>query len=176
MRTVQQGSEKSLTPARRCVEVRVHAASVPLSHKDSRVCGKIIGYQFGRTNGLLHYISDNTVSIDTAFVDGIVLTHGSPRAHIWTFVAGHDQISTTNEDCPCNSNSFSGTLPPYIGNDYFCDSAHTVNNQPPLSHLTNDHLWVLAVLVAPAVPSTLLRGSVRASLHQLRILLSYASV
>ncbi|CAI8001679.1 hypothetical protein GBAR_LOCUS3249 [Geodia barretti] len=107
----------------------------------SRVCGKIIGYQFGRTNGLLQYISDNTVSIDTSFVDGIVLTHGSPRAHIWTFVAGHDQISTINEDCPCNSNSFSGTLPPYIGNDYFCDSAHTVNNQPPLSYLTNDPLW-----------------------------------
>ena len=98
-------------------------------------------HQFRRTNGLLHYISDSTVSIDTSFVDGIVLTYGSPRAHIWTFVAGHDQIPTTNEDCPCNSNSFSGTLPPYIGNDYFCDSAHTVNNQPPLPHLTNDPLW-----------------------------------
>ena len=57
----------------------------------SRVCGKIIGYQFGRTNGLLNYHAQ-TGSIDTAFVDGIVLTHSSPRVHIWTFVAGHDHL------------------------------------------------------------------------------------
>ena len=35
---------------------------------------------------------------------------------------------------------------------------------------------VLAVLVAPAVPSTLLRGSVRTCLHQLLMTLSYVSV
>ena len=106
----------------------------------SRVCGKIIGYQFGRTNGLQNYNS-HSGSIDTAFVDGIVLSHGSPRAHIWTFVAGHDQYSTVSEDCPCNGDSFTGTVPPYVGNDYFCDSGYPVNGQPPLSYLTNDPLW-----------------------------------
>ena len=35
---------------------------------------------------------------------------------------------------------------------------------------------VLVVLVAPAVPSTLLHGSVRTCLHQLLMILSYVSV
>ena len=47
----------------------------------SRVCGKIIGYQFGKTNGLYRYHAQRG-SIDTAFVDGIVLSHGSPHVHI----------------------------------------------------------------------------------------------
>ena len=106
----------------------------------SRVCGKIIGYQFGRTNGLYRYHAQRG-SIDTAFVDGIVLSHGSPHVHIWTFVAGHDQYSTIYEDCPCNGDSFSGTVPPYIENDYFCDSGYPVNARPPVNYFTNDPLW-----------------------------------
>ena len=105
----------------------------------SRVCGKIIGYQFGRTNGLRNYNS-HSGSIDTVFVDGIVLSHGSPRVHIWTFVAAHDQYSTTyhQDGCSCNGN---GPVPPYVGNDYFCDSGYPVNAQPPLNYFTHDPLW-----------------------------------
>ena len=106
----------------------------------SRVCGKIIGYQFGRTNGFSHYITRGG-SIDTRFVDGIVLTHGSPHNHIWTFVAGHDQISTNSEGCPCNGDSHTGTIPTYVGNDYFCDSGHRYDTRPPLIHLTDYPLW-----------------------------------
>ena len=107
----------------------------------SRVCGKIIGYQFGRPNGLRRYHAHRE-SIDTAFVDGIVLTHSSsPRVHIWTFVAGPDQYSTTSQGCPCNGDSFSGSVPPYVGNDYYCDSGYPVNAQPPLNYFTNDPLW-----------------------------------
>ena len=51
----------------------------------SEVCGKVIGYQVGSPDGF----STGTNSIDTYYVDGISLTHGSnPRKHIWTFVAG----------------------------------------------------------------------------------------
>ena len=72
----------------------------------SQVCGKIIGYQdwtpdaFGQKSLL--------TSIDSAYVDGISLTHGrNPRKHIWTFAAGLDEVgSRPTYDCPC-TNKFS---------------------------------------------------------------------
>ena len=107
----------------------------------SRVCGRITGYQYGSTDAFSPYIS-NRGSIDSAFVDGIVLTHGSPRTHIWTFASGKSQYGIKTGRCPCNSGSFTHPLPPYIGNDYFCDSGHVYDTNPPLAHiLTNDPLW-----------------------------------
>ena len=73
----------------------------------SRVCGRINGYQYSTTD-----------AIDTAFVDGIVLTHGSPRQHIWTFAAANTQYGTGESGCPCNGHTVSFSRPPYIDNDY----------------------------------------------------------
>ena len=120
----------------RCISSRFSTHGIQYS----QVCGRIIAYQFGRTNGILRYRSTQA-SIDSNFVDGIVLTHGTPRNHIWTFITGHDQFSMTSEDCPCNGNPNSHPLPPYIGDDYFCNSGFGHNAQPPLTHLTNDPLW-----------------------------------
>ena len=106
----------------------------------SRVCGRIKGYQYYTTDAFKNYISSRG-SIDSAFVDGIVLTHGSPRNHIWTFAVGYTQYTTNEGGCPCNSDSYSYSLPPYVGNDYFCESGHRYNSQPPQNYLTNDPLW-----------------------------------
>ena len=105
----------------------------------SRVCGKIIGYQYYTTDAFAPYTMQ-TQSIDGVFVDGIVLTHGSPRTHIWTFAAGNNQYLTDRYGCPCNGDSYSGTVPPYIGNDYFCDSGRN-NTRLPHTYYTNDPLW-----------------------------------
>ena len=45
------------------------------------------------------------------------VTHGTPRQHIWTFVAG-----STLEPI--------GSVPSYVGQDYFCDSSQSggINN------------------------------------------------
>ena len=120
----------------RCVSVTFSSHGIEYS----RVCGRITGYQFGTTNAFDNYIH-NRGSIDSAFVDGIVLTHGSPKQHIWTFVAGYNQYSTGANGCPCNGNSYSFSLPPYIDNDYFCDSGHRYTTRPPQTYLTNDPLW-----------------------------------
>ena len=106
----------------------------------SRVCGKIIGYQFGRIDAFSSYIMQR-LSIDDIFVDGIVLTHGSPRNHIWTFTTGNNQYRTDLYNCPCNGEAYPGPTPPYIGNDYFCDSGYQRNAHPPLSYFTSDPLW-----------------------------------
>ena len=108
----------------------------------SRVCGRITGYQFYSTDAFGYYNYIGGGSIDIYFVDGIILTHGSPRIHIWTFASGFTQYDTTSSGCPCNGDSFTHALPPYIGNDYFCDSGHRYDSLPPENtYLTNDPLW-----------------------------------
>ena len=141
MRTVRQGSERSLPPARQCVEVRVHAASVQLSaHMDSSTVECVEKSLATSLDSFYAYIVHGG-SIETNFVDGIVLTHGSPRNHIWTFTAGLNQYATRLHGCPCHSDSYSGTIPPYVGNDSFCDSGRRYAREPTVSYLTNDPLW-----------------------------------
>ena len=106
----------------------------------SRVCGRIIGYQFGKTNDFLGYHSHQT-SINSYFLDGIVLTYGSPRCHIWSFAGAYTQYRSDTHGCPCNSDSFSGTIPPYIHNDYFCDSGYRYSTDPSFMYYINDPLW-----------------------------------
>ena len=106
----------------------------------SRVCGRIIGYQFGSPDAFWEY-HHHQRSIDSNFLDGIVLTYGSPRCHIWSFVAGIDQYNTDTNRCPCNSGTFPGTIPPYVQNDYFCDSGHRYSTEPSSIYYVNDPLW-----------------------------------
>ena len=107
----------------------------------SRVCGKIIGYQYYSTDAFSTINSQTTSSIDDTFVDGIVLTHGSPCNHIWTFAAGYIQFGAASNRCPCNDGSYNHTLPPFVGNDYFCDSGNPVRARPQEIYYTNDPLW-----------------------------------
>ena len=94
----------------------------------SRVCGKIIGCQQKSPDAFFRFISGQT-TIDSNYVDGISLTHGSsPREHIWTFAAAlQEDISNPAYHkflCPCaNVNNPGPTAPPsFVGQDYFCDT------------------------------------------------------
>ena len=70
-----------------------------------RVCEKVIGYQFGRVNAFLTYHNNKGLTLDQEFLDGVVLTHGSPRNHIWSFAAGHNQGINNVDSCPCSTSS-----------------------------------------------------------------------
>ena len=48
----------------------------------TRVCGRIIAYQHGSPDG---YSSCSSL-IDGSYMDGVSLTHGSVRQHVWSFV------------------------------------------------------------------------------------------
>ena len=87
----------------------------------SRVCGKIIGYQQKTPDAFRR----GQTTIDSYYVDGISLTHGSPRKHIWTFAAAlHEYSSYPQGVCPCTNirNSQNDTIPSFVGHDYFCDT------------------------------------------------------
>ena len=107
----------------------------------NQVCGKVIAYQFGSTDS---FGQSRVNRIDGNYVDGVSLTHGSPRKHIWTFAAALDEVGTAPfSNCPCtnvHSASRASHPPSFVGNNYFCDtsSIHRYQN----NHLyAEDPLW-----------------------------------
>ena len=58
-------------------------------------------------------------------VEGLIITHGSPRNHIWSFAAGLTKDSNHIENCPCASPYPGRPAPSAVGEDYFCESANT---------------------------------------------------
>ena len=99
-----------------------------------QVCGKVIGYQVGWPDGA--YYSNNK-NIDSNYVDGISLTHGNPRSHIWTFIVGSQEKSQSY--CPCAS--IDARDPPrFVDNDYYCESGCPTS--PVVGKFYhNDPLW-----------------------------------
>lgn len=95
-----------------CVEVRFPVPGVTYS----RVCGRAVGYDRSTPDGF--YASRE--SIDETYLDGMSVTHGSPRQHIWTFASGHAGR------CPCDTTDRSAApLPPsFVGDNYFCDGQY----------------------------------------------------
>ena len=90
----------------------------------SRVCGKILGYQYRTTDAFDNHSRSGLLTIDSNYVDGVSLTHGSdPRQHIWTFAAAFDEVRNISV-CPCSHRRFNVSRIPvsFVGQDYFCDS------------------------------------------------------
>ena len=92
----------------------------------SSVCGRITAYQVGSTNAFHRYYQNTfSSSIYTTYVDGISLTtrgYVHQREHIWTFAAALDrQHDNMDSKCPY---LFNRTLPPFVGEDYFCDAGN----------------------------------------------------
>ena len=56
-------------------------------------------------------------SINSVYVDGVSIMHGSPRQHIWTFAGGvGEQNANVEATCPCVSGSTNGArIPSFAG-------------------------------------------------------------
>ena len=93
------------------------------SEQYDQVCGRIIGYQVGNPDSF----RSSRLSIDTPYVEGVSLTHGYPRKHIWTFANGVDEQTTyTCCTCPCVTGSTgSDKIPSFVGQNYFCETGLT---------------------------------------------------
>ena len=116
--------------------------------KYSQVCGRAKGYQFASPDAVDSLIGTGHDDINSHYVDGISLTRGNPRKHIWTFMAGLKEDNSFNGGtytCPCQEGSQQTTnIPKFIdgSNDYFCESG---NPALPASFATvlytDDALW-----------------------------------
>ena len=116
----------------------------------SEVCGRVIAYGAGglKAFGTKYRGEEHRKNIDSYYVDGVSITCGTPREHIWTYAAGYlDTHQATVEEqefqCPCSTDGIRELVPDFVGEDYTCESAR---NQKASSivyadFLYNDKLW-----------------------------------
>ena len=120
-----------------CTSIHYSVHGVLYSH----ICGKVIGYQNEKPDGFIQY-HNRRFTINEPYVDGISITHGRPtRRHIWTFAGVADETTANSARCPCTKTDapFTGTIPPFVGSDYFCDTGSRNVAQNKLYY--EDALW-----------------------------------
>ena len=116
----------------------------------SKICGRVIGYQV-MTPDAFTAISSTTRSsnLNNAYVDGVSVTYGTPRTHIWTFAAGITEGTTAfpEADCPCALctacvNRRGRPAPAFIEDHFYCESGNSASTYPGRNLLlTSDPLW-----------------------------------
>ena len=107
-----------------------------IAHCYSEICGQVAGHQKGTTDA---FATDQT-DINGVYVDGVSITRGSPRQHVWTYAIGMQEANiSVLHLCPCAANS-TMQVPSFVGSDYYCESGN-----PGICDLTtiysNDVLW-----------------------------------
>ena len=125
---------RPVTSGGSCLSVRFPSYSISYS----QVCGRVYGYQKGSPDAF----NTGSSNLNNIYVDGISITRGSPRKHLWTYVAGLQENFIAGDggvDCPCSTGS-TQQPPSAVGNDYFCESGapghFNVN-----TFYSNDRLW-----------------------------------
>ena len=114
----------------------------PVRRQYSKVCGRVIGYQFGSPSAFEMAVV-NSLTINEAYLDCVSITHGSPRNHIWNYAAGASERNRPgcfHINCPCSG----GHDPPsFVGNNYYHESAYDgiTNCYVVDTFLPNDPLW-----------------------------------
>ena len=125
---------------------------VPVSY--TKVCGRIIGYQIGTSDAFCAFQNycdyrrfhhtNRAYTIDDVYVDGLSLTRGTPREHIWTFANAINDVDRNRADfmCPCTLTGLSGiAIPPFVGNNYFCDTGNHRSGWYDHVFYKDDPLW-----------------------------------
>ena len=105
----------------------------------NEVCGRVFGYQKGSPDAVYQGQND----INSFYVDGISLTRGSPRQHIWTFMGGLLENHFSAANCPCNvpSPGVSQQVQTFVGSHYFCESGDPEAYFDVNKLYTADPLW-----------------------------------
>ena len=113
-----------------CSSVTYSTCGIPYT----RVCGRAIGYAYHSPDSF----ASKRNGINGAYVDGLSITHGHPRKHIWTYAAGYSEDHDSGSNCPCAARP--GTAPPsFVGNHYHCESGNIGGVE--VQWFSNDPLW-----------------------------------
>ena len=105
----------------------------------NKICGQVKGYQKGHPEAF-HSTKYDTKSINDHYVDGLSITLGNPRKHVWTYAVGiSDDGNYPNWNCPCAATP--GPDPPaFVGDHYYCESGDT-GDYDNNAYYTSDMLW-----------------------------------
>ena len=112
-----------------------------ITHSYSQICGKVAGYQKASPDAFSRGVTD----INKAYVDGISITRGTPRQHVWTYAIVlqenkiHDPRNPGAHICPCGATS-TQQVPSFVGSDYYCESGCPDDFQFNTIY-SNDVLW-----------------------------------
>uniref|UniRef100_A0A1X7TCE8 Uncharacterized protein n=1 Tax=Amphimedon queenslandica TaxID=400682 RepID=A0A1X7TCE8_AMPQE len=101
-----------------CVSVQFPSNGISYS----QICGRVIGHSYETPDAVNSNIGSNHNNINSYYVDGISITRGSPRQHVWTLMATqHDTIVKGGiYNCPCTNGSTQVTQS-FVGSHYFCE-------------------------------------------------------
>ena len=115
-----------------CASAYFYTKGVSYEH----ICGQAKGYQKGAPEAFL-----SKPSIDDLYVDGVSITLGSPRKHVWTYAVGLSDNDNRNGKYTCPCATTPGHSPPaFVGNDYYCESRNVGTYQYDPYYLL-DPLW-----------------------------------
>ena len=90
----------------------------------TQVCGRILAYRRGNPDGAQYFFSSPTPGneINEPYLDGVSVTYGTPRLHIWSLYSGH------GPGLICCSFAHLNHIQAFVGNSYFCDSSGNIFN------------------------------------------------
>ena len=132
--------EYNTSGIRACGRPNNNSGSCPAMHflpgrTYSRVCGRIIGYQVASPDAFQKINRGNEIDLD-----GVNITYGDQRNHIWSFVAGLTQnnSSRSTSKCPCAGGKMS---PSFIGDRYYCESGNSNVGFNDSQIYSDDPLW-----------------------------------
>ena len=116
-----------------CVSVQFPSNGISYS----QICGRVTGYQFYSPDAF--YIGSNDINFH--YVDGVSITRGSPRQHVWTLANGlTDSYNNYSQYiCPCSTGS-TQAISLFVGNHYFCESGNHASTWSQILY-TSDPLW-----------------------------------
>ena len=114
----------------RTVNVGCSSLTFPSGGSYTHVCGRARGYRFRTADGFRR--NGGGTTINDAYIDGLSITRGSPRTHIWSYAAGIG-------GCRCHSQESERYRPTFVGNDYYCEWSDTSKAGERLAW--GDPLW-----------------------------------
>ena len=123
---------RPVTSSGSCVSVQFPSNGISYS----QVCGRVTGYQY-YTPDAGYNEGSNHNTLDSHYVDGVSITHGSLRQHIWTLIAASFEHNSGNCQCATGATQ---QVQSFVGGHYFCESGFAgVHRQQQL--YTSDPLW-----------------------------------
>ena len=110
----------------------------------SYICGRIIGYQLGNPDAFQPYTRTQFTRIEDPYVDGVVITRGTEKEHVWTFAASLSELQSDavlESVCPCTNSLSIASIPSFVGQDYFCETGITGDWSLGVFYPDGDPLW-----------------------------------
>uniref|UniRef100_A0A1X7U5K8 Fibrinogen C-terminal domain-containing protein n=1 Tax=Amphimedon queenslandica TaxID=400682 RepID=A0A1X7U5K8_AMPQE len=105
----------------------------------SQICGRVTAFQYAHTDAVSPALGGR--GINSWYVDGISITRGNPREHVWTLMSAlYDNVLSNTDSCPCATGSTIPS-PSFVGNNYYCESGNPNNWYQSGLMYPNDPLW-----------------------------------